>query len=77
MLLYDELGGHKGLRRHRHLTRRKALRIAPALKPDALIGAIQYWDAQVDDARHTLDHRAHRGRLRRRGRQQRGGRRRS
>ena len=54
MLLYDELGGHKGLRRHRHLTRRKALRIAPALKPDALIGAIQYWDAQVDDARHTL-----------------------
>jgi glycerol-3-phosphate dehydrogenase len=54
MLLYDELGGHKGLRRHRHLTKRQALRIAPALKPDALIGAIQYWDAQVDDARHTL-----------------------
>ena len=54
MLLYDQLGGHKGLRRHRHLTKRQALRIAPALKPDALIGAIQYWDAQVDDARHTL-----------------------
>jgi glycerol-3-phosphate dehydrogenase len=54
MLLYDELGGHKGLHRHRHLSKRKALRIAPALKPDALIGAIQYWDAQVDDARHTL-----------------------
>jgi glycerol-3-phosphate dehydrogenase len=54
MLLYDELGGHKGLRRHRHLSKRHALRIAPALKPDALIGAIQYWDAQVDDARHTL-----------------------
>ncbi len=54
MLLYDGLGGHKGMRRHRHLTRRKALRIAPALKPDALIGALQYWDAQVDDARHTL-----------------------
>ena len=54
MLLYDELGGHKGLHRHRHLTKRQALRIAPALKPDALIGAIQYWDAQVDDARHTL-----------------------
>jgi glycerol-3-phosphate dehydrogenase len=54
MLLYDELGGHKGLHRHRHLTKRQALRIAPALKPDALIGAIQYWDAQVDDARHVL-----------------------
>ena len=54
MLLYDELGGHKGLRRHRHLSKRKALKLAPALKPDALTGAIQYWDAQVDDARHTL-----------------------
>ena len=54
MLLYDELGGHKGLRRHRHLTKRQALKIAPALKPDALVGALQYWDAQVDDARHTL-----------------------
>ena len=54
MLLYDEMGGHKGLRRHRHLTKRQALRLAPALKPDALVGALQYWDAQVDDARHTL-----------------------
>ena len=54
MLLYDELGGHKGLRRHRHLSKRKALKLAPALKPAALTGAIQYWDAQVDDARHTL-----------------------
>ncbi len=55
MLLYDELGGHKGMHRHRHLTKRNALRIAPALKPDTLIGALQYQDAQVDDARHTLD----------------------
>ena len=55
MLLYDELGGHKGMRRHRHLTRRRALRVAAALRPDALIGALQYDDCQVDDARHTLD----------------------
>ena len=54
MLLYDELGGHKGMRRHRHLTKRGALRIAPALAPDSLIGALQYDDCQVDDARHTL-----------------------
>ena len=54
MLLYDGMGGHKGLRRHRHLTKRQALKIAPALKPDLLVGALQYWDAQVDDARHTL-----------------------
>jgi glycerol-3-phosphate dehydrogenase len=54
MLLYDELGGHKGMRRHRHLTKRGALRLAPALDPDSLIGALQYDDCQVDDARHTL-----------------------
>ena len=54
MLLYDGLGGHHGLPRHRHLTRRGALRLAPALRKDALVGAIQYHDAKVDDARHTL-----------------------
>jgi glycerol-3-phosphate dehydrogenase len=54
MLLYDELGGHEGMRRHRHLTKRGALKIAPALRSDALIGALQYDDCQVDDARHTL-----------------------
>jgi len=54
MVLYDTLGGHDGLPRHRHLTRRGALKIAPALRPDALAGAIQYYDAKVDDARHTL-----------------------
>jgi glycerol-3-phosphate dehydrogenase len=55
MVLYDTLGGHEGLPRHRHLTRRGALKLAPALKRDALVGAIQYWDAKVDDARHTLN----------------------
>jgi glycerol-3-phosphate dehydrogenase len=54
MLLYDSLGGYKGLKRHRHLTKRGALKIAPALKPDYLVGGIQYYDAEVDDARHTL-----------------------
>jgi glycerol-3-phosphate dehydrogenase len=54
MLLYDELGGHRGMKRHRHLTKRGALHIAPALRADSLVGALQYQDAQVDDARHTL-----------------------
>jgi glycerol-3-phosphate dehydrogenase len=40
-----------GLPRHRHLTRRGALRLAPDLRPDALTGAVRYYDAQVDDAR--------------------------
>ncbi len=54
MLLYDSLGGYKGLKRHRHLSRRSSLKLAPALRDDYLVGGIQYHDAQVDDARHTL-----------------------
>lgn len=44
----------RGLPLHRHLTRRHALRIAPCLKKDALVGALQYYDAQVDDARFVV-----------------------
>ena len=53
--LYDlmAMGGHYSdpLPRHRHFTRRGALRIVPALREKALVGAIRYYDAQVDDAR--------------------------
>ena len=56
--LYDTLvllsGRSRGVPHHRHLTRRKARRIVPSLRKDALIGALQYYDAQVDDARHTM-----------------------
>jgi glycerol-3-phosphate dehydrogenase len=55
--LYDAMaitsGTAHGFHHHRHLTRRQALREAPSLRPDALTGAIQYWDAQVDDARYV------------------------
>jgi glycerol-3-phosphate dehydrogenase len=54
MLLYDEMGGHRGMHRHRHLTKRGALKVAPALRHDSLVGALAYDDGQVDDARHTL-----------------------
>lgn len=52
--LYDTLGGARALPRHRHLSKRGAAKVAPGLADDALIGAIQYYDAQVDDARHTM-----------------------
>ena len=56
--LYDTLsmlsGRSRGLPRHRHLTRAGARRVMPSLRKDALIGALQYYDAQVDDARHTM-----------------------
>jgi glycerol-3-phosphate dehydrogenase len=38
----------------KHLTRTGARRLFPALKEDALVGAVRYYDAQADDARHTL-----------------------
>jgi glycerol-3-phosphate dehydrogenase len=53
--LYDTIGGSKHLPRHKHLTRRGAMRLMPSLRDDALIGAIRYYDAQVDDARHTME----------------------
>ncbi|MFD8260957.1 glycerol-3-phosphate dehydrogenase/oxidase [Streptomyces griseoluteus] len=53
--LYDVMSlapGHgRGLPRHRHLSRNRALRVAPCLRKDALVGALQYYDAEVDDAR--------------------------
>ena len=56
--LYDVLGTlsgrARGLPHHRHLSRRGARRIMPSLRGDALVGALQYYDAQVDDARHTM-----------------------
>src|SRR5262249_9149847 len=54
VLLYATLGGARALPKHRHLSHNKALQLAPALRPDALVGGIQYYDAQVDDARHTM-----------------------
>jgi glycerol-3-phosphate dehydrogenase len=56
--LYDAMskasGYGKSVPLHRHLTRRGARRMMPALKKDALVGALHYYDGQVDDARHTM-----------------------
>lgn len=58
VLLYDALSmssrTSRAVPHHRHLSRSQALRECPALRRDALIGAIQYYDAEVDDARHTM-----------------------
>jgi glycerol-3-phosphate dehydrogenase len=54
IFLYDRMGGAGALPGARHLTKRKALELFPSLRSDSLIGGIQYYDAQVDDARHTL-----------------------
>jgi len=55
LALYDALEGtRRPVPHHRHLTVRGALKLAPALSPARLAGAMLYYDAQVDDARHTL-----------------------
>ena len=53
LLLYDTLGGRSSLPRHQHLSRRAARALCPALRPSSLVGALRYYDAQTDDARHT------------------------
>ena len=52
--LYDVLGGRDGVPTHNHLTRTAARRLFPALRKDSLVGAICYYDGQIDDARHTM-----------------------
>ena len=54
VFLYDRMGGARAVPGHRHLSRQGALRLAPGVRSDALIGAIQYYDAQMDDARYAL-----------------------
>jgi len=55
MALYDALRGFKrALPWHKHLTQKKVSEIAPSLRLDVITGGFQYFDAQVDDARHTM-----------------------
>lgn len=54
IFLYDTMGGAKSVPGQHHVTRSGALRVAPALKRDSLIGGIRYYDTVVDDARHSL-----------------------
>lgn len=54
LVLYDRMGGARSVPGQKHLSRAGALRMFPALKRNALIGGVRYYDAQSDDARHTL-----------------------
>ena len=58
LTLYDGLAAvsrtTSGAPPRRHFTKTAALELVPSLRKDALVGAVQYYDAQVDDARHTM-----------------------
>jgi glycerol-3-phosphate dehydrogenase len=53
VMLYDRLGGARHLPSGRHLSRTSVARIASGLRTDAYVGGVQFWDAQVDDARYV------------------------
>lgn len=56
VMLYDLLAaqGDNPLPHHRHLTRRTMLDVFPSIDANRFAGALQYWDAEADDARFTL-----------------------
>jgi len=55
LALYDALRGfQRALPGHKHISQKKIAEIAPSLRPDIVTGAVKYFDAQVDDARHTM-----------------------
>ena len=57
--LYDLLAWStrygRGVPHHRQLSRTQALDLAPGLRSESLVGALGYWDAQVDDARLVVE----------------------
>ena len=55
LALYDVLRGfQRALPWHKHVSGKKIAEIAPSLRSDIVTGAVKYYDAQVDDARHTM-----------------------
>ncbi|MFI5720872.1 glycerol-3-phosphate dehydrogenase [Nocardia sp. NPDC051750] len=54
LFLYDTMGGAKSVPGQSHLSRHGALRLAPGLRRNSLVGGISYYDTVVDDARHTM-----------------------
>lgn len=58
--MYDALAlagarGERTVPRQKHYSRKGALRLFPDIREDALVGAIRFYDARVDDARLVLD----------------------
>ncbi len=55
IFLYDILRGlQRALPNHKHLSHKRVQEEAPCLDPKIVLGGIEYFDAQVDDARHTM-----------------------
>lgn len=58
--MYDVLaqigtGGRRAVPMQKHYSKRGAQRLFPGIRDDALVGAIRFYDARVDDARLVID----------------------
>ena len=53
--LYDFLAGAKGLGRTEFLSAASVKARMPGLKAQGLLGGVQYWDGQFDDARYAVN----------------------
>lgn len=54
LLIYDLMSGRLGIKLHQRLGAKKALQMAPALKPDGMTTALMYYDGQTDDTLLTM-----------------------
>lgn len=54
LFLYDLLAGRRALPRHRHLSSDALQKSCPSLREDRFSGAIEYFDAQMDDSRMVV-----------------------
>lgn len=53
--MLSRIGAYGGaMPRPKTLSKVQALGLAPDLREDALVGAVRFYDAQIDDARHTV-----------------------
>ncbi len=52
--LYDALAGRRNLKRHRHLSRKEVMKLAPGLVTENLKEGFIYYDGQTNDTRLTM-----------------------
>jgi glycerol-3-phosphate dehydrogenase len=54
LILYSILAGRLGIGNTRIVSKTEALRLAPTLSPDGLVGGVVYYDGQFDDSRLAI-----------------------
>src|SRR5437660_6064598 len=52
--LYDALAGKRNYKRHRHLSRKEVMKLAPGLVTENLKEGLIYYDGQTNDTRLTM-----------------------